>query len=75
LLILIAAAVINSDCDGGDDEESDEKERYKEMPIPAKSFISYEKASRMLSSWIVSRNTCCTCGSSPVSVYLEQLSD
>jgi len=39
-LILIAEAVVNGDCDGGDDEESDENGTYKEMPIPAKSFIS-----------------------------------
>jgi hypothetical protein len=37
---LIAAAAVNSDCDGSGDEESDENGRYKEMPIPAKSFIS-----------------------------------
>jgi hypothetical protein len=37
---VIATTVVNSDCDGGDDEEIDENGRYKEMPIPAKSFIS-----------------------------------
>jgi len=45
------------------------------MHIPAKCFICYEKASRMLASWIVCRHTCCTCGSSPVSGYLEQQFD
>jgi hypothetical protein len=39
----LQAAVANSDCDGGDDEESDEEGGDKEMPIPEKSFISYEK--------------------------------
>jgi hypothetical protein len=65
---LIAAAVIYSDCDGDYDEESDEKGRDKEMPIPAQFFICYEKASHMFASWIVSRNTSCTCGTSPATI-------
>ena len=41
MFILIATAVVvNSDCNVGDDEESEEKGRDKEIPIPAKSFFS-----------------------------------